>query len=472
MSPEALREKRLQADSLPEQALYGNQATLGWELSPEPFYISQAQQQDLIRFGAVLWRFMQAVDTLYRESLKGRQPAWVARWLNQGKPEALLKYGQMKRFNGQLPLVLRPDLLITESGWALCEIDAVPGGLGFTSALSQAYRQSGFDVLEAAPTMPQAFLAMLCQQVPALEKPVIAIVLSDEAADYRQEMQWLVDHLHPAESNLFLVHPSQVDLVRERLVFTDETGQEYPIDLIYRFFELFDLPNIPKIELIQYAVKKGWVHCTPPFKPHTEEKLVLALLHHPVLAGFWRAQLGEANFDWLLQWVPPTWVMDPAPLPAHGVIPNLTQGGEAVQSFEQLLGFTQKERALVIKPSGFSPLAWGSRGVTVGHDVSQTVWAEAVTQALSSFPQVPQILQRFEKPKSTPIQRFTDSAMAAVQTMKVRTRICPYYFIQDGEPVLSGVLATSCPADKKVIHGMKDAVLAPVAVRSSVSLDT
>ena len=31
-------------------------------------------------------------------------------------------------------------------------------------------------------------------------------------------------------------------------------------------------------------------------------------------------------------------------------------------------------------------------------------------------------------------------------------------------PALGGVLATICPADKKIIHGMKDAILAPCAV--------
>jgi len=29
---------------------------------------------------------------------------------------------------------------------------------------------------------------------------------------------------------------------------------------------------------------------------------------------------------------------------------------------------------------------------------------------------------------------------------------------------VGGVLATICPADKKIIHGMKDAVFAPCAV--------
>jgi hypothetical protein len=246
---------------------------------------------------------------------------------------------------------------------------------------------------------------------------------------------------------------------------TDENGQEQPIDLIYRFFELFDLPNIPKIELIQYAVKKGIVQCTPPFKPHSEEKSVLAMLHHPVLTGFWRAQLGSEDFDWLLQWVPPGWILDPTPLPPQATLPNLMPGGQAIQSFRQLADLSQKERELILKPSGFSPLAWGGRGVTVGHDVSAVVWQERLEQALSAFPQTPHLLQQFKKPAATKIQRLKSIESGQSEEMAVRTRLCPYFFVMDDGPQLVGILATSCPADKKVIHGMKDAVLAPCQVR-------
>ena len=49
--------------------------------------------------------------------------------------------------------------------------------------------------------------------------------------------------------------------------------------------------------------------------------------------------------------------------------------------------------------------------------------------------------------------------------MKGRARLCPYYFVSgDGDsarPQLGGVLATICPADKKIIHGMTEAIFAP-----------
>ncbi len=49
--------------------------------------------------------------------------------------------------------------------------------------------------------------------------------------------------------------------------------------------------------------------------------------------------------------------------------------------------------------------------------------------------------------------------------MPARVRLCPYYFVYDGEARLGGILATAVSLDKKIIHGMSEAVMAPVAVR-------
>jgi hypothetical protein len=46
-----------------------------------------------------------------------------------------------------------------------------------------------------------------------------------------------------------------------------------------------------------------------------------------------------------------------------------------------------------------------------------------------------------------------------------RVRLCPYYFVlSDKEVRLGGALATIAPADKKIVHGMRDAIMVPTAV--------
>ncbi len=462
---------------LPTSPLYGQQSAednvLGWQLSPAPFTLTVAQLEDLQTLGKILTKFIKAIDTLYKQSQNPNLPTpdWIAGLYDQGKPDSLKQLASLKRLKSQMPLVLRPDLLLKKDGWTLCEIDAVPGGLGFIAALNRFYRQNGFPVIESSQGLPGAFLNMLKALTPDHPQPFIAIVLSDEAGDYRAEMSWLVETIQqgtdllPAYPHIALIHPKEIDLVRDQLVFQNPaTGQEQPIDVIYRFFELFDLPNIPKIELIQYAVKKGLVKCTPPFKPHVEEKLSLALLHHPVLADFWTKELGQADFQQLQHWVPQGWIVDPTPLPPQAVIANLTPGGKVIQDFQQLKTLSQKERELVLKPSGFSPLGWGSRGVTIGHDHSSDSWGQQLDTALASFGQTPYILQKFEAADVLPAQRL-EMATGEIRDFQARVRICPYYLVENDQVTLAGVLATACPADKKLIHGMKDAVLTPCQVK-------
>ena len=64
------------------------------------------------------------------------------------------------------------------------------------------------------------------------------------------------------------------------------------MDTLYRFFELFDLKNIPNYDILLYAARKQLVTMTPPVKAYLEEKLLFALFHHPVLAEFWVQEMG------------------------------------------------------------------------------------------------------------------------------------------------------------------------------------
>jgi hypothetical protein len=131
---------------------------------------------------------------------------------------------------------------------------------------------------------------------------------------------------------------------------------------------------------------------------------------------------------------------------------------------------TQKERHFVIKPSGFSELAWGSRGVSIGHDLPQTEWAGALQKALVSFRTTPYILQEFHKGRLFDME-YMDERGQSMITMAGRARLSPYYFVTGEKVELAGILATVCPADKKVIHGMQDAIMVPCAVARDVSAE-
>ncbi len=53
-----------------------------------------------------------------------------------------------------------------------------------------------------------------------------------------------------------------------------------------------------------------------------------------------------------------------------------------------------------------------------------------------------------------------------IVSMPGRARICPYYFVANDRVSLGGVLATLVPSDKKLIHGMRDAIISPGRSRS------
>jgi hypothetical protein len=137
------------------------------------------------------------------------------------------------------------------------------------------------------------------------------------------------------------------------------------------------------------------------------------------------------------------------------VIPGLE-----INAWREMTKFSQKQRQLVLKVSGYSPQAWGSRGVIVGSDVPHQEWTSSVVHALDAFDHHPHVLMRFAQSRMIEHPYF-DRKTGEVRTMRGRVRLCPYYFVTEGHATLGGALATIVPADKKLVHGMNDAILVP-----------
>ncbi len=421
------RAERIRA-AMPPGGLFAGKE---WRVSPEPFALPPGMDEELEKLGFRLRKFTEACNLLYRLSASGKRPAWIAELLDRGKPPELVDLARSKAIAGEVPRVLRPDVILTEEGFTIAELDNVPGGIGLTAWLNEVYAGEGFDVV-GGKGMEEGFRAVV---------DAGDIVMSVEAADYRPEMEWMAAR------------------IGARVVDAEKVPQDLRANL-YRFFELFDLPNIPgSMELLR-GVADGKHRMTPPPKPWIEEKLWFALFWLRPLADFWRRELGDKHFAALQKVIPRTWLMDPQPLPPTGVYPGLE-----IQSWEELKKFSQRERELVIKISGFSELAWGSRSVKVGQDLSHEDWVRAIDEALGDWDRRPWILQRFHHARVVGMDYLgTDGHRPPLQAMKGRVRLCPYYLCGERETKLGGVLATICPSDKKLLHGMRDAILAPVMV--------
>ena len=477
-----------------------------WLISPEPFVIDSRLADQLAKLGHRLNIFQRACNELYHRSVSGKQPAWIADYLDRGKPPELIAYARRKETRADLPLVIRPDLVLTEDGFTIAELDSVPGGIGLTHWLNATYASFGtHDILGGASGMLEGFQKILGH--PA------TVLISKEAATYRPEMEYLArvsagaitvadveyfspegcqklaggntagrspeECAHPGRGAGTSAAPAGADAAGEPVPGVSppanfhqpsglESGEVHRQSLpptrgvtqlsLYRFFEHFDLPNLPAAPAIMQAVADGSATITPPFKPYIEEKLWFALFWMRPLREYWRRELSERHFLELQKVIPYTWILDPTPLPQHAVIPGLE-----IHSWEELKGFSQKQRELILKISGFHETAWGSRSVVLGSDASHPEWHAAIDAALAEAGTHPYILQRFHKGRLVE-QPYLDPATGLIAVMKGRVRLCPYYFVIDGQAELRGALATICPPDKKLLHGMKDAIMAPTAV--------
>jgi hypothetical protein len=446
--------------------LYGGvgveESRVAWRLSPQPFGLAPATLAAIERLGPDLLAFYRTLGALYQRSARGTAPAFIAGYLDRGKPESIVKLGRQNRFKSEVPGVIRPDLILTDGGFIAAELDSIPGGMGFVGAMARAYCELGYDTIGDVDGMARGMSAMLAA-LTGKDKPVTAIVVSQESNDYRPELTWLAGAISALGlGETFVCRPEEIVFTEEALFVRLEGGREEKLDAIYRNFELFDLFNVPKQELILYAARHNRVKMTPPPKAHFEEKLAFALLHHPLLAKLWKAELGDA-FERLKVIFPQTWVLDPRPVPPQASIDGLRAAGEPVNDWMQLVPLGKGERDYVVKPSGFSELAWGSRGVKVANDLPKEEWAAALRDGLAAFDRTPYILQRFHKGKRVTAPYF-DRAKDDIATLDGRVRLTPYFFSTGDTVQLGGILATIAAADKRLIHGMADAIMSPCNV--------
>jgi hypothetical protein len=100
--------------------------------------------------------------------------------------------------------------------------------------------------------------------------------------------------------------------------------------------------------------------------------------------------------------------------------------------------------------------------VTVGRDQPKEKWVPALRQALTEWKTQPHLLQRFAR-LGTVSHPVWNEAAGESEEGRWRLRLCPYYLVTGELVELRGALATLCPVDKKLIHGMEDAMLVPVS---------
>src|SRR3984885_7698847 len=113
-------------DTLPPGGLF---AGMEWKISPTPLPLGENLAKEIESLGRVLLQFYRATNLLYRKSFKAKHRKWAARGLDLGKPADLIALQRSPAFKNDAPRVIRPDILLTENGFSITELDSVPGGI-------------------------------------------------------------------------------------------------------------------------------------------------------------------------------------------------------------------------------------------------------------------------------------------------------------------------------------------------------
>ncbi len=79
--------------AMPAEGLFAGKE---WLVAPEPFAIDEKLHDELQKLGHRLNLFNLACNLLYRMSVEGKQPRWVADYLDRGKPTELVEYAARK----------------------------------------------------------------------------------------------------------------------------------------------------------------------------------------------------------------------------------------------------------------------------------------------------------------------------------------------------------------------------------------
>lgn len=125
------------------QQKYDTGQQIPFRVSPTPFRLDDHQTAEVTRIGTDIAAYFQAVDSLYRTD------DTVRTLLDTGKPEIFLGDTQTDY------LFVRPDLIITQPGFSICEVETSPFGLALAEILNRGYRQAGHETLVADQTMSE-----------------------------------------------------------------------------------------------------------------------------------------------------------------------------------------------------------------------------------------------------------------------------------------------------------------------------
>lgn len=408
------------------RAEFSTHQNLPFYKSTKPLEITSSDYKTLQRLGTALAAFMAAVTELYAEN------EIVREILNHGKPNFYTDLSIQPNY-----LFYRPDLLYTDEGFKICEVETSPFGLGLSVFLDNAYQTKGFETIGDISVLKQLVTDVL---------PKTGVLLySEKTKAYRDQLQYLVDTVFPKIEN----KPGWKVLHVSDPILTEELSK---VSGVYRGFYLSEYMHDAAVQkVIEKLTQATNLQVFPSLTPFAEEKAILGLLWDKRFDRFFTDKLGN-DLSFLRSITPQTSNFGHSqhclePLPTYDI-----------QEFATL---SRKERQHVLKVSGFGESASWGEGVHFLHKKSQKDVFELLQDAYTDQ-NCYYILQKFVPGKKVLLEYIDDSG--SVTTMNGRLRITPYYDTQTGS--LLTVKATA-RENTDFIHASSDSVNMPLTVREA-----
>jgi hypothetical protein len=401
---------------------YDTKQAIPFRVSDDPFYLSPQEAGGVVELGKDITSYFYAVEEMYRtdEDIKGL--------LDTGKPD-VFRSGQHALY-----AFVRPDIIVTDDGFSVCEIETSPFGLPLAEILNRGYSAAGVETMVGD--------TVLKSYVQKVTPPQGAVVFNDKTKAYSGQMGFLAEEILSGEDRRW--HAKDVTTL----------GTDLP-PAMYRGFYLSDYKTSETVRGLIDTIQSGdRAALVPSLTPGMEEKAILAFAWDKRYEKRLRQQLGSATLSRLRDVIPPTWVVGQEDHFLLG-LPN------GYRSSSDLAQLTKRQRAFVLKSSGFSSNSSWAEGVHFLSKMSTARAAEVLRQAEQDQSTL-YVIQAMKRGRTTRM-RYREGGQEHV--MDARVRLTPYFAMQGRDAgKLIAVKATGCEGTD-YIHASSSSINTACSVR-------
>lgn len=386
-----------------------------FRVSPTPFILTPDQKREIENIGTDVVAYFKTINELYSINNEVREI------LDKGKQDLFLMQKPTKY------LFIRPDIIITDEGFRICEIETSPFGLALAEVLNKAYSQGGFETM----VTEDALLKLVQAHTPSDGR----IIFSTKTESFKGQMTFLAEQVFSGDNRNWTAEKAG-------------DGDSNSLDNIYRGFYLGEYASDDTIRsFLEQCIEKG-KKMLPSLTPHIEEKAILAFIWDKRFEKYLKDQLGITVFNNLREVIPPNWIVGQEKHFALGLPNNMF-------SSTGLASLSNSKRAFVLKPSGFKGSSSWGEGVSFLHQKSSINTLQLLNSALTDQTSL-HVIQEFKKGAKIPIS-YTDK-QGKPQYMSAKIRLTPYFSAVSGDEGRLVAIKATGRENTDFIHGSLDSV--------------